>query len=151
MSKKYGDLGTIIHATMRPEDLIPAFLDALEELDPDRAREIRDDPDNKPWFEHQDLECGDYIVNEDLFDALNEHAPPYCYFGSNEGDGSDYGFWVSSDAIQEAIHDKELFKVTDTGDVPDDYNGEVLHESDHGNLTLYSCKDGKLTEIWSIV
>lgn len=29
----------------------------------------------------------------ELFDALNKVAPSGCYFGANEGDGSDFGFW----------------------------------------------------------
>jgi len=33
----------------------------------------------------------------------------------------------------------------------DDYQGEWLHVSDHGNATLYVRTDGKDTEIWSVV
>jgi hypothetical protein len=34
---------------------------------------------------------------------------------------------------------------------PDDYQGEWLHVSDHGNATLYVRENGKDTEIWSVV
>ncbi len=33
----------------------------------------------------------------------------------------------------------------------DDYEGEWLHVSDHGNATLYVRKGGKDTEIWGVV
>ncbi len=33
----------------------------------------------------------------------------------------------------------------------DDYEGEWLHVSDHGNATLYVRKGGKDTEIWSVI
>ena len=49
------------------------------------------------------------------------------------------------------MRDFDGLKVSDTGDVPADYSGEVLHINDHGNMTLYSAERGKLTEIWSIV
>ena len=36
-------LGTVIHGTMREEDLIPAFLEELEELDPEKASSYWDE------------------------------------------------------------------------------------------------------------
>jgi hypothetical protein len=38
-----------------------------------------------------------WIVNEDLFDALNEAAPAGYYFSSQEGDGACFGFWKDGD------------------------------------------------------
>lgn len=34
---------------------------------------------------------------------------------------------------------------------PEDYQGEWLHVSDHGNATLYVRENGKDREIWSVV
>ena len=80
--------GTIIAGTMRAEDLIPAFFDALEQLDPSDAEALRV---TYPHWD-QDCEAAEYLL-ESLFDALNEHAPEGCVFGSHPGDGADFGFW----------------------------------------------------------
>jgi len=152
MTKVY--LGTVIHGTMREEDLIPAFLDELERLDPKRAssywdeipEEALEDPENDWW----DSDEASWML-EELFDVLNEFAPPYVYFGANEGDGSDYGFWIDRYALQEAIENGEVLRVEDLSEVPADYEGLVLHENDHGNLTLYECASGNFVEIWSVV
>ena len=82
-----------------------------------------------------------------LFDELNTFAPPYFYFGAHPGDGSDYGFWLSEDAIE----DFEGLRVEDQSEVPSDYCGEVLHVNDHGNCTLYVADQGQLSEVWAIV
>ena len=152
MAKVY--LGTVIHGTMREEDLIPAFLDELERLNPERAASYRneipeealEDPENDWWSSEEA-----YWVLEELFEALDEYAPPYVYFGANEGDGSDYGFWIDRYSLQEAIENDEVLRVEDLSEVPADYEGLVLHESDHGNLTLYECASGNFVEIWSVV
>lgn len=88
-----------------------------------------------------------YFLNETLFDALDECAPPYFYFGSHPGDGADYGFWLSEEALQ----DFDGLKVSDLSEVPSDYSGEVLHVNDHGNTSLYAADNGKLEAIWEIV
>ena len=30
---------------------------------------------------------------KDLFDCLNDYAPDGYYFGSHEGNGSEFGYW----------------------------------------------------------
>lgn len=144
-------LGSVSHATMRPEYLIPAFLTELKSLG------------GKCKTKYQQLENLDRLTDaywdseepsydlETLFDALNELAPPYVYFGAHEGDGSDYGFWPSIESVEEACRDGEMLKVNDTSEVPEDYTGEVCHVNDHGNMTLYSASNGELTELWSCV
>lgn len=87
--------GSVSHGTMLPGDLIPAFLSMLKHLDPDRAKSIEEeyedvirDPDGADADVENDL-------LERLFDILDEYSPNGCYFGAHEGDGSDYGYWVS--------------------------------------------------------
>jgi len=76
--------------TMRPEDLIPAFIAAIPD-DAERARfERRLDG---LTFETGDQQEEMDALLDDLFDALDAHAPEGCYFGAHPGDGSDYGFW----------------------------------------------------------
>ena len=89
---------TLIHATHRPQDLIPAFLEAIRDTVeyaqmlvnnaiPSHALE----DDSAQWWDSE--ECG-YFLNEILFDILQRYAPEHFYFGCTEGDGSDYGFWA---------------------------------------------------------
>lgn len=92
---------SISHGTHREEDLIPAFIDALCGGADDRLGNARQRAAlwenlalgllNKPATEQQQF------VSEFLFDflweKLNAIAPAGHYFGTLEGDGSDYGFW----------------------------------------------------------
>jgi len=96
-------MSTLIHGTMRPQDLIPTFLDALRELDSTRyaglllagpvPAYVQDEGDESEWWQSEDA---GYLL-EDLFDALNDCAPEGQYFGAHPGDGSDYGFWDIED------------------------------------------------------
>jgi hypothetical protein len=95
-------VGTISHGTLRPQDLIPKFLDVLSELHPEAYQQcqipgagfpmvpsyaLEDETDD--WWESDKapwaLEC--------LFDALGDCAPEGHYFGAHPGDGADFGFW----------------------------------------------------------
>lgn len=147
---RYANFGSISHATMRTKDLIPAFADALEWLT-SGGRNERSTKESELLVECDALEDfssedAQYLL-EELFDALGEYAPPYSYFGAHPGDGSDYGFWLLED--WEEVFDG--LKVDDTSEVPANYSGEVMHVSDHGNLTLYSANAGQLTEVWGLV
>ena len=137
------ELGTVIHGTHRPTDLIPTFL-----------YELKKHTDVIPQFENGDC-VQEYII--ELIDALNEHSPPYCYFGTHEGDGSDFGFWVDWDLIDNDCHDgpvksectiycinssKEHWP---TGRIKSDY---ILEVNCHGNYTLHDTDDNV---IWAIV
>jgi hypothetical protein len=149
-------LGSVSWGTMRAEDLIPAFLDVLDELDPPRAEALRSEWDALDWDEDVEKapegweETEDEILN-DLFDALSECAPEYVHVGSHEGDGADYGFWISWDSLEGDCESGEVLKVSDTGDIPPDYRGLALHVTDHGNASLYSCADDGMHEVWSTV
>lgn len=82
---------TISHGTMRPEDLIPKFLEVLEELNPKVSESA------KRWNELAIQEAQSQFLSE-LFDLLDQEAPKGFYFGSHPGDGSDYGFWQMEEA-----------------------------------------------------
>lgn len=97
------EAGSISSGTMRPQDLIPTFLDALETYWPEKHKELIDpkdgtpavpshvweDGDDSPWWASDDAL---YLLNE-LFDHLDECAPEGMHFGAHEGDAADYGFW----------------------------------------------------------
>ena len=105
-------LGSISTGTMRYHDLIPVFAGELERLDNegkyvgliDRCNALTDED-----YESNDIDTIEEIgdLSENLFDALDSFAPPYAYFGSHEGDGSDYGFWISWDAQAQETEEDE--------------------------------------------
>ncbi len=185
---KYAKLGSVSSATLRTEDLLSSFADCLEGLmnvngwflSYPENRAMRDRL-NKLCDEARDAwnEDGETLTDEDnaremvteLEDALNEFAPPYAHFGAHKGDGADFGFWADIEQAKEEVgfvsvkshaDAQQLGIETNTDNSafpPDDYRGEWLHVSDHGNATLYdrqsihpedvmSFRD---VEIWSVV
>jgi hypothetical protein len=93
----YLEPGTIIHATLRSEDLLPAFIEALEALGltkPERSiiEEIRT-RQQKVGDAYWDSEDCSIDINEVLWNLLDAHCPEGHYFGNTEGDGSDFGVW----------------------------------------------------------
>ena len=148
------NIGSISHGTMKLEDLIPTFIDCLEAQDDVSQAHMTLYQNIQARMElaedYWETECAGWDLAE-LFGALNEYAPPYCYFGAIEGDGSDYGFWPSWDAIDESIHTDDMLKVADLSEIPTDYSGDVLLVNDHGNTSLYCVTDAKCVEIWAIV
>lgn len=150
--KRQAKIGSVSHGTMRPEDLIPTFIDQLRALRGSVPKALynsaRAFAANKP----EDGEDSELVAN--LSDALNALAPPYCYFGSHPGDGADYGFWLSEDwesMFGDWQGEGHSLRVADTSEVPKDFSGEVLLVNDHGNVTLYVAREGKLTEVWAVV
>lgn len=90
---------------MRNQDLIPAFLDALAELNPAGYEQyslmpfgpipsyVMDEGDDSEWWTSDDAK----FLLEGLFDALDECAEEGFYFGAHPGDGSDFGFWMTEE------------------------------------------------------
>lgn len=172
----HASFGSISHGTMREEDLIPDFAHELEyhvqrnaaEWCSDEGRAQRDSflslvNEARDLLE-TDEETGNYTdregasdVLESLFDSLQTFAPPYAYFGSHPGDGSDFGFWLSESFEEEF----DGLKVNDLSEIPADFvdsvkaqhvNNEILVVNDHGNSTLYYMDaQGELHEVWSII
>lgn len=103
------ELGTLISGTMRPQDLIPVFLAALETYDPGQHEAfistpmtrvpawVQDEGDDCEWWSGEDA---GHLLYE-LFEAMDNAAPLGAYFGAHEGDGSDYGYWM----LEEQDHD----------------------------------------------
>lgn len=163
-------IGTISHGTLRNEDLIGAFEWELQRLDPSDSSPLAaiiaryrdgsedampdEDADEDAWDDWYDTEAASEYVN-DLADALNDMAPAFCYFGTLEGDSSDFGFWPMD--IRDIQDDEDVLTVSDLAELPDAptsgmYNTPyVLLVNDHGNCTMYSRENSKLTELWSIV
>jgi hypothetical protein len=141
---KTGKIGTVSHGTIRTEDLIPALLAELEWLDEDSEwTDLIQRADKIENFDSNEAED----TLEELFDAIQQYCPPYCFFGGHIGDSSDFGYWV----LESISEDFEGLKAADLSEVPNTYSGEVLLVNDHGNLTLYSCDKGECKEIWGIV
>lgn len=141
-----GQIGSVISATLREADLIPAFCEELRYLG-HRSKtltQIEKDSRKEDYFNDYDACTLDI---ESLVEMLNEHALPYFYFGSYRGDGSDFGFWLSEDFE----FDYGGLKVDDLADVPSNYVGEVLEVNDHGNTTLYWKNRRGFRELWSVV
>tara|TARA_Y100000310_G_scaffold343680_1_gene452443 strand:- start:1457 stop:1825 length:369 start_codon:yes stop_codon:yes gene_type:complete len=109
-------LGTLIHGTHRSEDLIPCFLAEYRRLVQEWSELHRAsdgggipvgafnrhahnlalfDKNVKADWDTGEAERGEIMAwdLEDLFDLLDEFAPPGYHFGAHEGDGSDFGFW----------------------------------------------------------
>jgi len=104
-------VGSISEATMRVQDLLPRFISVLEAAEPEHelvgewrslwgavstladafsADSIDSYAESIGFWDEEHLS---YMLNEEVFDALNDVAPEGTYFSSSEGDGASYGFW----------------------------------------------------------
>lgn len=156
---KFPGLGSVSTATHRTEDLIPAFEDTLRDAGVKFRR-----PTGVTRFlsgkrvKDGDETAADYYLQDDLWPALEDLAAPYTHFGAHEGDGADFGFWVSWDSIEE---DRESGELPAGDELPDptdrkfrDWTGGdplFLHVSDHGNAELYRLEGGEWVSLWSVV
>lgn len=100
--------GSVIESTLRTDDLIPAFAEELNRHNPSAWLSIA--ARNHEFFQCADewdyeIACetfpadSQYILWEDLANALDEIAPEGMYFGAHPGDGSDFGFWPYEDEL----------------------------------------------------
>lgn len=100
---------TVSSGTLRPQDLIPAFLNELKERDFDQyvafmttpftaiPAHVQDEGDDAEWWTSEDA----MHLMVELQDALQDCAPDGYYFGCHEGDGSLFGYW-KEDTLREA-------------------------------------------------
>lgn len=154
---KYATVGPISEGTLKTEDLLDAFaweleyhvehnFDSLAPLNIFRYAKLCGEAEAFAHADAQDEEYKSETLSK-LCDALSEFASDYMYFGTPEGDGACFGFWIDQTMLDEA----NALRVSDTSEVPSDFSGEVLHTNDHGNITLYTADHGKLIEVWSVV
>lgn len=99
LNRIHANLGeSVSHATMRCQDLIPAFMDVLRDI-PEYVQLMAVIPDyasddkNSDWWNSEDAT----MLLESLFDTLDLYAPDGYYFGAHPGDGSDYGYWKQTE------------------------------------------------------
>jgi len=182
----HGPTGTVSHGTLRSEDLLPAFLSECEDLrltksernqvrsisaavakaerQNESLRATTQEKAERYWQEDASEDCNT------LQDILSNHAAPFCYFGNTEGDGSDFGWWVSRECLEMGVYDGEVLLESSNGS-KDAYScgrirgaesaKEAMREvparnvryrmviNDHGNVTLYDRRNGR--EVWGIV
>ncbi len=117
-------LGSISEGTLKTEDLLLAFGNELERLDPEAAEKLyKEHPEN-------DKELLDEIT--EALEALD--CPPYWRFGAHEGDGACFGWWIDWELIDRDIRDGSLLKRADyleSSALPQVVVGA------HGNVSFY--------------
>ena len=139
-------IGTLIHGTLRNEDLLQAFSDELARIDLARFQEVIKQ-DAHLFAESANLTTDEIVeglgehvddVINDLIDALNEYAPPHTYFGAIDGDGSDFGFWPDVDSFEDCekyLMEEPSHLRGDTEWFDLDCN-VIVQVNDHGNVTV---------------
>lgn len=146
-------IGSISHGTHRTEDLLSSFISELE-WQVRRNGAFFSAPENfaqrdslanligeaqdcfaadGETVDEEKQDTADWLVNEALPDALNAFAPACCYFGTHEGDGSDFGFWPDMASIEELPCYADTDAAKQSGEA-----GDFRVVSDHGNVEVYS-------------
>jgi hypothetical protein len=165
------ELGSISTGTLRPEELLPCFLDFLDTLvekgtfsagadHPAEVAEVGKLQDALGDMERR-METEGYwdntdAVSEDLdfvTSRIEERVPSFCYFGAHDGDGADFGVWVDWDTITDAEGEGSLLRLPAGDDYPTDPEVDsVVFVTDHGNADLYQrTATGSWELIWSVV
>lgn len=116
--------------------------------------------DSRMGFARECSECWGSVILPELENELRLFSPPYASFGTNAGDGADFGFYPDMESLNEDIRagevlsqnegENRLHKATQCP-VPKNYTGFFAHTSDHGNLSLYQFTRGKQRYIWGVV
>lgn len=89
---------SVSHGTLVPKDLIEAFEAFAKEhglVLTGRPIEVSNLLKGAKVSDESMALIG-YYLDMDLFDLLDSIAPKGSYFGANEGDGSDFGYWPAS-------------------------------------------------------
>jgi hypothetical protein len=164
------DVGSYSHGTLRDCDIASTLADMLRAAGHDDAvllaylETIATYGDSADMDELSDLsehetECLEYASEtiSDAMDALQEYAPPFCYVGFHEGDGSDLGVWFMHDSFEESCRDGSVLKISDSSDLESVAFADMAEVeyvavvSDHGNVTLYRPRIALGEELLSLV
>lgn len=167
MNIKPTSIGTVSHGTLRTEDLLHSFLCELEgrilvngdyfsmpenHFERNRLNGLVGQAqdcfaEDGEEIDEDKREHAEWLVNESLPDALNQFAPPYCYFGAHEGDGSDFGYWPSWESINELPQITENTPEAIAAEQSEDFSTDVRYANDHGNMTIYGADGSVLLEL----
>lgn len=108
--------GTLIHNTLRQQDLLLAFWDEWASVDPITFLDQWENPKRQrilvrwargawaslPWDDPSNAFTQNVAhMVADAYDALDRVAPPGYAFGACEGNASDFGYWQVSDGEQD--------------------------------------------------
>jgi len=154
-------LGSISHGTLRTQDLLPAFLETLTA----RGGKVPDDLECGTHIEYLNWPSRDTTASDDddkfwgseeamwdmdaLTGALQTLCPPFVYFGTLEGDGSDFGFWADMETLNDALDPTScLSHQQSNGEYVLQDENVIVQVSDHGNVTVM---DMERNVIWSVV
>ena len=143
-------IGALSSGSLAIDDLLRASSNAIdilidhERLTKHEASTIQEEVDTIS----DESEDADDVLQE-AEDLINGAVPDYVYYGGNEGDPADVGFWISWDSVEEDRRNGEL---TEYADVTPSFSGLAIDVNDHGNATLYLVNRGKVKQtIWEVV
>ncbi len=149
-------LGSISTGTLRTEDLLPAYLFALEGLSQAKGTGFNQELIEIGFAYSQ---CGvgfgpisEWPIDEDeaveimerIATTIQELCPPFVYFGAHPGDGADFGFWPDWDALKSHINLREGESLPDDVEI----DGVIIHALDDNHITIMDF-DRKV--LWSTV
>lgn len=124
--------------------------------------------------DRDDAQCLSEYADEAI-DWLNSQEGRTGLYWANDGEAGAFGLWVSLESVKEDVGFVSVRSLAearrmgietseeDSAYPPDDYRGEWLHVSDHGNATLYVREDCPMREdgagmtnfidreVWSVV
>lgn len=92
------------YASLRTQDLLPEFLNILNSINAPEYEQLMSSPfgpipayamedQDSEWWDSEDAS----FLMDELIDVLNNYVPEGHYFGAHEGNGSDFGVWISMD------------------------------------------------------
>lgn len=100
-------LGSVSQGTLRTEDLLLRFTDALWQLsrgmDLASAEKLIEEANDILGSDLNDFKDYAQDLINGIESALQDYCPPFVYFGAHPGDGADFGFWPDMEAIHESI------------------------------------------------